>query len=270
MKRVLAAAVAALARAGGATLGVPIREDGSGAPGVPIRKDESGAPVQSTGPGQGRAQREPHRDTSLPGLQTRFESLLAIHRPDLAQRYALPARSAPFVPLNEATIDEHEAELRFLLAAADSIERGGGARSGASARADTLRARIARELEETAPGGALRRDALLWLDIVAAAASAPFESGPTVGCDRTHRAALHLRAVPEALRGAAVLMRGANPPDPQVFESRLASLEGLLRRDLPARTDACKEGRRLAEFAEADTLAAASLNVFRRSLALGH
>ena len=244
MKRLLAAAVAVLALAAGATL----------ASGIP------GAPVPSTG----QLPREPRRETSLPGLVTRYEALLAIHRPDLAQRYAVQARSTPFVPLNEATIDKHAAELRFLLAAVDSIGRGDGA------LADTLRARIARELDETAPGGALRRDALLWLDIVAAAASTPFESGASAGCDRTHRAALHLRAIPEALRGAAVLMRGANPPDPLVFESRLASLEGLLRRDLPARTDACKEGRRLAEFAEADTLAAASLNVFRRSLALGH
>jgi len=266
VKRLLAAAVAVLALAAGATLasgatGVPIRKDGSGATGVPIREDGSST---GPGPGPGRLPREPRRDTSLPDLVSRYEALLAIHRPDLAQRYALPARSVPFVPLNEATIDKHAAELRFLLAAVDSIGHGDGA------RADTLRARIARELDETAAGGALRRDALLWLDIVAAAASTPFESGPALGCDRTHRAALHLSAVPEALRGAAVLMHGANPPDPQVFESRLASLEGLLRRDLPARTDACKEGRRLAEFAEADTLAAASLNVFRRSLALGH
>jgi len=42
-----------------------------------------------------------------------------------------------------------------------------------------------------------------------------------------------------------------------------------LRRDLPARTNACKEGRRLGEFAEADTLAAASLMEFRRSLVPG-
>ena len=255
MKRLLAVAVAVLALAAGATLA-------SGAPGVPLRKAGSGARVLGTGPGP--LPREPRRVTSLPGLVTRYEALLAIHRPDLAQRYTVPVRSTPFVPLNEATIDKHAAELRFLLAAVDSIGRGDGA------RVDTLRARIARELDETAPGGALRRDALLWLDIVAAAASTSFESGPSAGCDRTHRAALRLRAIPEALRGAAVLMRGANPPDPQAFESRLASLEGLLRRDLPARTDACKEGRRLAEFAEADTLAAASLNVFRRSLALGH
>src|SRR5262249_46771031 len=190
-------------------------------------------------------------------------------RPDLAARYGIPSGSPRFRPLDEAVIDDHVHELRELIAAADSIERMPGHGPAVSARIDTLRARVRREIDECVPGGALRRDALLWLDIVEAAVQAPFASGSAAGCDRTHRAAVQLQVVPSALRGAAVLMRGAPAPDPAALEARLARLEAVLRRDLPARTDACKEGRRLGEFVEADTLAAASLAEFRQSLLPG-
>src|SRR5262249_49315795 len=132
------------------------------------------------------------------------------------------------------------------------------------ARVDSLRARIAREIAETNPGGALRRDPLKWLDVIEAATRAPFEQGPSTGCDRTHRSTLQLRGGPEALRCATVLLRGAPPPDPDSLEARIARLEWVFRRDLPPRTEACKESRRRAEFVEADTLAAASLVDFRR------
>ena len=208
------------------------------------------------------------RETALLRLEARYATLLATRRPDLAARYGMPPRLLRFAPLDEAVIDAHARELSELLAEADTLAQPAAA-AGASARVDTLRVRIRRELAETAPGGALRRDPLLWLDIVEAAALAPFAAGTPAGCDRTRRAALQLRAVPEALRGAAVLMRGAAAPDSATFRARLARLEALLRGDLPARTDACKEGRRLAEFAEADTLATMSLVEFRRSLAPG-
>jgi hypothetical protein len=64
-------------------------------------------------------------------------------------------------------------------------------------------------------------------------------------------------------------MRGAPAPDPTAFEARLDRLEQAWRKDLPARTEPCKEGRRRAEFVEADSLAAASLAQFRRWLAPG-
>jgi len=54
-----------------------------------------------------------------------------------------------------------------------------------------------------------------------------------------------------------------------LFQQRIARFEFFLRSDLPARTDACKDGRRLADFTEADTLAAASVLEFQRSLMPG-
>jgi len=66
-----------------------------------------------------------------------------------------------------------------------------------------------------------------------------------------------------------VLMRNAPAPDSAMFRQRVSRFEFFLRSDLPARTDACKDGRRLADFTEADTLAAASLLEFRRSLVPG-
>ena len=198
---------------------------------------------------------------ALTRLTDRYSQLLWRHRPDLAERYGAAPYSVRFVPLDEVTLAAHVRELRQLAAAADTLPAG--------TAGDSLRARVRRELAECANGGALRRDALLWLDIVAAAARAPFGLGSARGCDRTHRAALQLRALPEALRSATVLLRGAPAPDAAAFERRLGVLEQLLRADLPSRTEACKESRRRAEFVEADSLAAASLAQFRRWLSPG-
>jgi hypothetical protein len=137
------------------------------------------------------------------------------------------------------------------------------------AKADTLRARLSRELLQYGPTGAIRRDPFLWMDILQAAVMAPLAGSQTGGCDETHKIELRLRTFPEALRGASVLLRNAPAPDSATFEQRIARFEFFLRSDLPARTDACRDGRRLADFTEADTLAAASLLEFRRSLVPG-
>ena len=198
-------------------------------------------------------------EASLSYIESFYENLLSTRRPDLAARYGLKPRTSEFEPLTEGDLPAHVRDLRLMLSDVSVLPP--------SERADTLRARLTRELTDCGPEGALRRDPLLWLDIVEAAVAAPYAVGPASGCDRTHRAEQRLRAIPEALRGAVVLLRDAPPPDSAAFEARLARLEQLLRQDLPSRTDACKEAQRLAEFAEADTLAAASLMEFRRSLA---
>ena len=192
-------------------------------------------------------------------LESRYAPLAWRHRPDLAEQWGLAPYSVRFQGLDEASLDAHHRELRRLLSAADTLPAG--------PRADSLRAHLRRDLAEAAPGGVLRRDALVWLDIVAAAARAPFALGSVHGCDRTRRATLQLTAIPEALRAAIVLLRGSSHPDPTQLEARLAGVERLLRDDLPKRTEACKESRRLAEFVEADSLAAASLAQFRDRLA---
>jgi hypothetical protein len=200
-------------------------------------------------------------DPLLSQLETHYAQRLAQHRPDLAERYGTPPYNTPFVPINESNADAHLNELRRMLADAETLPAG--------ARADTMRARLAREIADTGPGGALREDPLLWLDVIAAAARAPFALGSANGCDRTHHATLQLRTLPEALRGAIVLMRTAQPPDPAELESRLSRVETLLRTDLPARTEPCKESRYRAEFVEADSLAAASLAQYRHWLTAG-
>jgi hypothetical protein len=198
---------------------------------------------------------------ALERLENRYARLLAQRRPDLAERYGATPIDVRFAPLDEVSATTHVGLLEQLLAETEALPAG--------SRADSLRARLRREIAETAPGGALRRDALLWLDVVDAAARAPFALGPAGGCDRTHRAALQLLVLPEALRSATVLMRGAPPPAAAALEARLTRLERLLRDDLPARTEPCKESRRRAEFVEADSLAAASLAQFRRWLSPG-
>ena len=200
-------------------------------------------------------------ELTLERLENRYALLLARHRPDLAERYGATPYSVKFAPIDEATAGAHVLELQQLLSEAGPLPAG--------ARVDSLRDRLQREIAETAPGGALHYDALLWLDVIDAAARAPFSQGTANGCDRTRRGALQLRTLPEALRGATVLMRGAAGPAPAALEARLSALEKLFRTDLPARTEPCKEGRRRAEFVEADSLAAASLAQFRRWLSPG-
>ena len=191
-----------------------------------------------------------------------YAQLLARSRPDLTERYALPSYEVTFMPIDESNAAWHIEELQQLLTESAAMPAG--------ARKDSLRARLEREIAETGPGGALRTDPLLWLDIIGAAARAPFALGSANGCDRTHRATLQLRTVPNALRSATVLLRSAPAPDPAALEGRLTQLETLLRTDLPARTEPCKESRRRAEFVEADSLAAASLAQYRHWLLTGH
>lgn len=198
---------------------------------------------------------KPAADPSA-SLFTRYARLLVLHRPDLAARWGASDRSvAAFEPLTESTLARHLASLEALRREAESLP--------ATARADTLRARLALEIGQSAAGGALRTDAFLWLDIVEAATRAPFAADGAGGCRQIQRATLQLRRVPEALRSGAVLMRGAPGPEPAAFERRLTELEHWFRRELPERTKPCREARRLAEFVEADTLAAASLRDFR-------
>lgn len=193
----------------------------------------------------------------LSKLEARYAQLLARHRPDLAALWdvALPTGEV-FVGLSESTIEGHERLLRAMLREVKALP--------VTAGSESLCVRLERELAETIPGGVIRRDHLLWLDIVVAAARAPLLSGPASGCSRTNRVARQLRAVPEVLRGAAILLRTAPPPDGRALEERINRVEWLFRKDLPARTEACKEPRRLVEFARADTLAARALASYRR------
>ena len=192
-------------------------------------------------------------------VSTEHAQLLRRHRPDLAERWVAPIpEEVPFEPLDINTVASHEQSLRGLLDRARALP--------ASAEADSVRSRLTFELEQTVPGGALRSDPLLWLAIVEAAARAPFAYDSTAGCREVERAMRQFERIPEGLRGAAVLMRGAPPPDPVAFEAGLTRVEWVFRRDLPRRTKACKEGRLLAGFVQADTLAAASLAGFRRLL----
>jgi hypothetical protein len=198
----------------------------------------------------------------LSRLESSHVELLARYRPDLAANWGVELPPGiTFVGLSEPTIEAHVRLLRAMLTQVKALP--------ANARSESLCTRLEWQIAEADKGGALRRDALLWLDIVAAAARAPLTTGPASGCSRTNRVTRQLRAVPEALRSAAILMRGAHPPNPRAFEDRVGRVEWLFRRDLPARTEVCKEPRRLVEFARADTLAARALATFRRRVITG-
>jgi hypothetical protein len=200
-------------------------------------------------------------EATLSHVETFYAQLLAVRRPDLAASYGLPPRNDMFEPLSESDLPTHVQDLNLMLADLDKVPP--------SPRADTLHARLSRELLQYSPEGAIRRDPFVWMDMLQAAVMAPLAGSQTGGCDETHKIELRLRSFPEALRGASVFLKNAPAPDSAAFEQRIARFEFFLRSDLPARTDACKDGRRLADFTEADTLAAASLMEFRRSFVPG-
>jgi hypothetical protein len=206
------------------------------------------------------AGRKPPKQAQGPALTVSSEHALLLrrHRPDLAERWARRSRRGAV----RAARPQHRGGPRAV-ASRPARPRACAACLG---DADSLRARLTFELEQTVPGGALRTDPLLWLAIVEAAARAPFAYDSTAGCREVERAMRQFERIPEALRGAALLMRGAPSPDPAAFEAGLTRVEWVFRHDLPRRTKACKEGRLLADFVQADTLAAASLAGFRRLL----
>ena len=192
-------------------------------------------------------------------LSDEYANLLRAHRPDLAERWSRPIpEEVLFVPLNAETIPAHERALGALLDKAGALP--------SSPVADSLRARLAYEMTQTAAGGALRSDPLLWLEIVASAARAPFAWDTTAGCREVDRAITQLERIPEALRGAAVMMRGLPAPDAAAFEMAVAQAEDVFRRELPRKARGCREGRLVGQFVEADSVAAASLASFRRLL----
>ena len=206
------------------------------------------------------APKKPRRSSDpTAALAQDYAQLLRVHRPDLAARWSPPgSEDIQFEPLVAERTVAHERALRGLLDRANALP--------ASERADTLRARLTLELEQTTAGGALYRSPLVWLEIVEAAARSPFLHDSTAGCREVDRAIPQLERIPEALRGAAVMMRGVPPLDPAAFEQAMARTEQVFRRELPARARACREGRLVAQFVEADSLAAASLAGFRRLL----
>ena len=219
------------------------------------------APVLLLAAPRGHARKpSPAGDASLEGLERRYAALLLAHRPDLAVRYGARAdnehEERPFIALDESSIAGYVASLRAIRADAAAL--------AASTRADSLGVRLDREIADCAPGGGLRSDPALWLDIVEAAVRGSIADSTTGACERARRATQALRRIPEALRGATVLMRGAPEPDATALESRLTEVERFFRADVPVRTEACKESRRRAELVEADSLAAASLAQFRR------
>jgi hypothetical protein len=204
------------------------------------------------------APKKPSRPSGPAGALTdEYARLLHVHRPDLAARWAQYVQDdIVFEPLVSERLPAHERTLRTLLERTNALP--------ASEAADTLRTRISLELTQTVAGGALHRDALLWLEIVEAAARAPFAHDSTPGCREVDRVVDQLERIPEALRGAAVMMRGTPPPDAVVLEAGLTRAEEVLRRELPRRARGCRDGRLIGRFVEADTLAAASLAGFRR------
>ncbi|MFN8588526.1 MAG: hypothetical protein U0704_12090 [Candidatus Eisenbacteria bacterium] len=199
--------------------------------------------------------------TSLAEATAAWRAWVSAYRPDLAAREGLPYPRHPeplgaegFVHATRAL-----ARARDAIAAVDRAPLP----PGDAARLDTLAARADREWSAHARE-AWRNDPEFWaaltLEPALAVAAGPARVSP---CERSRRAIARLRAVPEALRSAQVLLRDARAFD---RERALARWDEAIRRartELPAVFLACKEAGRLADAVEADSSAIAAAERFR-------
>lgn len=186
------------------------------------------------------------------------------YRPDLAVREGArwPSRVQP---LDEAALVRARAALDDVRAAVARAPRDHGS-PAERALLDSLEARVARETALFARD-AWHQDPALYAAITLEAALEAATRGAKVpACERSRRAIAPLRAVPEALRAAQVNLRGARDFDVATVLARWDEAVRRARTELPATFLACKEGRRLADAVEADTLALAAAERFRRFL----
>lgn len=207
----------------------------------------------------------PRASVATPGeARAAWRAWTLAYRPDLAVREGARWPARP-LPLDEARIDRARVALDELGAAIARVPRD--QRSPAERTLlDTLDARIAREAALFARD-AWRQEPMLYAVTTLEAALDAAAAGKRVSaCERSGRAIGPLRATPEALRAAEVNLREARAFD---AAATLARWDGAMRRartELPATFLECRDGRRLADAVEADTLALAAAERFRRFL----
>jgi hypothetical protein len=198
----------------------------------------------------------------LPRAEEAYRAHLLRDRPDLATRYGINGAQERLVPVTEATIAADSASLAEFAGHLAAFDRA-VLEPDAADRLDTLRVRVARELEPYRTG-AWWSDPAVYLDLgpraVFEAAAQP-NGGP---CTRTRYATGRLRALPEVMRAARINLHRYAPTGPDEAAPWLAAIDSL--QALPDRLEGCREGMRVADLVEADSLAVAAVQRFVRFL----
>jgi hypothetical protein len=200
-------------------------------------------------------------DSALLEAEEAYRVHLLRDRPDLATRFGIRGGDERLVPVTEATLPEDSTSLETFADQLAALGRGPMKRSDRE-RLNSLRARVERE---RAPyvSGAWRRDPSLYLELGPRAVLEAATIPKTGSCRRLGNAVGRLRALPEVLRAARVLLRGGASGD-TATAPWLAAMDSL--RVLPTRLAGCRDPGREAALVEADSLALAACDRFVRFL----
>ncbi len=189
---------------------------------------------------------------AVPALAREWFAFLEQRRPERASPLGSARAAARVAVLDDATLAADAAwiaSFRARLAAAAAANR---------AEDDDRRALLAwcaAESAAVAPGGRWWRDPGAVIEALDDAVSEAGTLARPGACERAGRTIARLRAVPDALRGAQVVLR---VPERGATERAIARLDTTIARwrtALPTRFAACRESYRQASLIEADTLA---------------
>ncbi len=201
---------------------------------------------------------------SIRALERSYAEHLLVHRPDRGSRAGVKGAATRLVPVTESSL---ERDVAWLSGFRDRCALVDPARIAPRDRArfDSLLVRVARQQEESAPQGPLRRDALAYRMLTDQAVLEVI-TAPRVGeCERVRRATLRLRMLPEVLRAAAINLRAMPQEDARVQRGVDDAIR-VLRAEVIAAAAACRDARRAADLVEADSAAIRAYEVFPRWL----
>lgn len=201
---------------------------------------------------------------SIRALERGYAEYLLVHRPDRGSREGVRGAAARLVPVTESSLERDLAWLSRFRARCALVDSARIAPSD-RVRLGSLLMRVARQQEESAPQGPLRRDALAYR-VLTDQAVLEVITTPRVGeCERVRRATLRLHMLPEVLRAAAINLR-AMPQDDARVQRGVDDAIRVLRAEVIAAAVACHDPRRRADLVEADSAAIRAYQVFPRWL----
>lgn len=208
----------------------------------------------ATGP-SALADAAPSPSRLLARLESEWASHVLAERPHEATRMGLHARDGALVPVTEDWLARERAWLAAFEARFAAVADVPLPRTRAVAR-DSLAARLARVRDDHARR-VFEREPARYADLVGDAVEDVFRAAP--GCGGSARATRRLRAVPEVLRAARVLVRDPSPAALAEGVRRFERVLELYRVGIPARTADCRDGYAQAALAEADSAATRAL-----------
>ncbi len=192
-------------------------------------------------------------------LGERYRAHLLAHRPDLALRWRLNGARAQWAPVSAATLRRDAAIVAALRAEAEAVDAAALDAESASLHR-MLTSRLAEEEAQSAPGGALWRDPLAWVGMLRDLVAGAVDDARRSACQRTQAVTPVLRAAPELMRAATLVIGG--PADREGLRDSLESARHWLRAGLPALALECRDPARLGDFVRADSLAVQALGDF--------